>query len=63
MPAYPASIVMTMTEKPTKPEPANQEPVVIPLDPEVALRALLHVVPTDTDNAETTDSPKSEGVD
>lgn len=36
---------MTMAEKP-KPEPKDRdEPVSIPLDPEVALRALLQVDP------------------
>jgi hypothetical protein len=41
---------MSMAEKP-KPEPKDRdEPVTIPLDPEVALRALLRVQPAGEQN-------------
>jgi hypothetical protein len=43
--AYPAAIVQGMTDEPAQTPTEHEERLVIPLDPEVALRALLEVDP------------------
>lgn len=50
------SPLVSWSQEPANPDPAKDELVVIPLDPEEALRALLKVQPDD-------DEPSGEGAD
>jgi hypothetical protein len=56
--AYSAAIVRGMTDEPAEKPSKRDERLVIPLDPEVAVRALLEVDPATLADDEADDQPR-----